>query len=212
MKNDNYIGFVYIWINKINGKKYIGLHVGEINDGYTGSGKYFKRAMKKYGIENFERKILYYEYNSIKNLYQKEFDIINEMNAVFSSEYYNLSNFDPKNCSSLEGKKHRVMSDTTKKKLSLIRTGFKHSEETKIKMSKQKKGQTSPTKGMKGLTSGTKNGNYGKKWYHDPKNRISKLFFEGEEPDKWIKGMSVNRSHEKIPFMVKNILKKHLKK
>ena len=46
------IGFIYLWINKITGKKYVGLHVGLPADKYVGSGVIFKRAVEKYGIEN----------------------------------------------------------------------------------------------------------------------------------------------------------------
>ena len=31
-------GFVYEWTNIVNGKKYIGLHLGDIKDNYMGSG------------------------------------------------------------------------------------------------------------------------------------------------------------------------------
>ena len=53
-----YNGFIYLWTNKINGKKYIGSHIGTVDDGYTGSGKLFIRAVKKYGIIQFDRIIL----------------------------------------------------------------------------------------------------------------------------------------------------------
>ena len=52
--------FVYLWRNNINGKFYVGSHIGTLNDGYTGSGKYFNNAVKKYGIENFTRTIMLY--------------------------------------------------------------------------------------------------------------------------------------------------------
>jgi hypothetical protein len=43
----------------INGKKYAGSHKTEnINDGYIGSGRYFLKAIKKYGKGNFKREIL----------------------------------------------------------------------------------------------------------------------------------------------------------
>lgn len=75
-------GFVYIWINKINNKRYIGSHIGHINDGYVGSGTAFNRAIKKYGIENFERVIL---------------EQVQDRNDVRKREQYYLDLFDAAN-------------------------------------------------------------------------------------------------------------------
>ena len=62
--------YVYLTINKINGRKYIGDHsTCNLNDGYIGSGinKYnktiegnsaFNCAVRKYGYENFKREIV----------------------------------------------------------------------------------------------------------------------------------------------------------
>lgn len=49
---------IYEIKNKINGKCYIGQHSSDDLGSYWGSGKLIKRAIKKYGIENFERIIL----------------------------------------------------------------------------------------------------------------------------------------------------------
>jgi len=51
---------VYQTTNKINNKIYIGVHsTSNINDGYLGSGVALKRAIKKYGEQNFEKTIIF---------------------------------------------------------------------------------------------------------------------------------------------------------
>lgn len=51
---------LYKTTNKINGKIYVGIHKTETLefDGYLGSGKILKQAIKRYGRENFQREIL----------------------------------------------------------------------------------------------------------------------------------------------------------
>jgi len=181
------IGFVYIWINKVNGKKYVGAHVGREDDGYVGSGTVFKRAIAKYGVGGFDRKILYREYESVTNLFRREYETINELNAVFSSEYYNLTNYDPKFTDCANGQKHRTMTEETKEKLRRAKLGTKASDATRLKMSRTRKGRPSPTKGMKGLTSGEKNGNWGKVCCN---NGVRNGYFVlGEQTEGWKVGI-----------------------
>lgn len=50
---------VYKTTNKLNSKYYIGVHsTSDLNDGYLGSGKNLRRAIRKYGSKAFERVIL----------------------------------------------------------------------------------------------------------------------------------------------------------
>jgi hypothetical protein len=112
------------------GKKYIGKHLGNLNDNYMGSGVIFSKALKKYGKDSFKRDILYYEYENEKNLYLKEIDIINQYNAVDSLEYYNCTNVSPEifkkfeNCVDWCGKiKRAPASDKTKTIMSEDRKG-----------------------------------------------------------------------------------------
>lgn len=74
--------------NKINNKKYIGQHT-KFNDKYFGSGKIIKLALKRYGIDNFEREILSYAY-TLEELNKLEKDYIKQYNAIKSKEFYNI--------------------------------------------------------------------------------------------------------------------------
>lgn len=85
----NRVGFIYKTTNLINGKIYIGQHIGKVFDSYLGSGSYFLNAVKKYGKENFKREILRYCYS------QHELDIwemvmIRKYNATDKNIGYNI--------------------------------------------------------------------------------------------------------------------------
>jgi len=84
-------GFIYLWKNNIDGKKYIGSHIGSLEDGYIGSGKYFTRAVAKYGLCYFERIILE-EVEDKNDVYQREQFFLDLYNAAEDPNFYNLSN------------------------------------------------------------------------------------------------------------------------
>jgi group I intron endonuclease len=51
--------YIYEIINLVNGKTYIGQHITQdLEDGYIGSGKALKSAIKKYGRSSFKKEIL----------------------------------------------------------------------------------------------------------------------------------------------------------
>lgn len=80
---------VYKVTNKINNKVYIGCHkTKDINDGYMGSGKHLTYSQNKYGIENFEKEILYI-FDNATDMSAKEREIVNEQ-FVADQNTYNL--------------------------------------------------------------------------------------------------------------------------
>lgn len=82
-------GYVYKWTNKFTNKWYIGSHKSDnINDNYIGSGLLFRLAYKKYGIESFEKEILYFG----ENYRDEEERILIELDAANNDLSYNMKN------------------------------------------------------------------------------------------------------------------------
>lgn len=81
-------GFVYKWTNKINSRWYIGSHEGTVDDGYKASGKLILRAFNKYGVENFEREILY----EGPNFREEEEKLLRYYDVENNTKSYNLKN------------------------------------------------------------------------------------------------------------------------
>ena len=80
---------VYKTTNNINNKVYIGIHSTlKIDDGYLGSGTAFKRALKKYGKDNFNRIILH-NFDTREEAIEKEKDLV-DSEFVLNKETYNL--------------------------------------------------------------------------------------------------------------------------
>lgn len=85
-------GFIYETTNKLNGMKYIGkciYHRQNDWEKYLGSGTYLKRAIAKYGKENFVRTILEEAYSD-EELNKLEEEYIARFDAVDSPQYYNI--------------------------------------------------------------------------------------------------------------------------
>lgn len=80
---------IYQIRNKVNGKIYIGKHkTDNKDDDYMGSGKYLKAAQSHYGIENFE-KIILFECFSEEEMNRKEAELVNQ-EFIDRDDTYNI--------------------------------------------------------------------------------------------------------------------------
>ena len=86
----NPYGFIYITTNLVNGKKYLGQKrfEGKWNQ-YLGSGALFKKAIKKYGRENFSKNIVCICYSE-EELNNTEYELSVFFDVVESPNWYNL--------------------------------------------------------------------------------------------------------------------------
>lgn len=177
------VHYVYLITNKINNKKYIGKHSGELDDNYLGSGENIRAAIKKYGKENFEKTILYIA-DSEEECYAAEEKIIKDFNAVESDEYYNISpggqykykKVALKDRSYTQTKEYR---ENMSKAVSGERNGMygrHHTEESKQKISQNRVGKASGKEN--GMYGHSKNNALNGKWIgmYDENNNLMKIF------------------------------------
>ena len=85
-------GYVYITRNLKNNKYYIGQHKKEyFDEDYHGSGKLIRRAIEKYGLENFKTSMICVA-NNRKELNDREIFYIDYMKSMYQyGKGYNIS-------------------------------------------------------------------------------------------------------------------------
>lgn len=197
--------FIYKTTNLLSGRYYIGMHsTDDLDDGYLGSGTRIRRAINKYGEENFKREILEF-CKTRKELKSREKEIVN-LNEIAKIDCMNLKVGGTGGFSSEQQKLNAIKSNERQKwlrennpewfeKLCENRSkgnkrayeegkrekyyfhdwnGKEHSEETKKKMSQSKKGKG----------KGSNNSQFGKCWITNEKE--NKKIMRGDLiPDGW---------------------------
>lgn len=81
--------YLYQIQNKINSKLYVGVHqTKNLNDGYMGSGKIITSAIKKHGIEHFEKTIIEH-FDTAEEMFAREKEVVTD-DFLTRKDIYNL--------------------------------------------------------------------------------------------------------------------------
>jgi hypothetical protein len=81
--------YLYEIKNNVNGKLYVGVHkTKDMDDEYMGSGKLIRRAIEKYGISNFSKRIIEM-FDSSESMFAREKELVTE-EFLLREDVYNL--------------------------------------------------------------------------------------------------------------------------
>ncbi|PCJ96790.1 MAG: hypothetical protein COA52_00865 [Hyphomicrobiales bacterium] len=131
--------FVYKVTNLVNGKIYIGKRsTNDLNDGYLGSGLLIKKAILKYGKENFKREIISF-HDTSENALKEEEKIVDE-EFIRHKRNYNL-------CVGGKGTwppSALIFTKERREKISKSLSGRIVTEDTRNKLSKNISGENNP--------------------------------------------------------------------
>lgn len=144
-------GFIYKTTCLINNKIYIGQHIRNV-DSYIGSGSYIKKAIIKYGKENFKREILKFcnnqkELDKWEQIYILKFDSTNP-NIGYNILPGTANKFGSGSPSKIKSVAERISksqlsywknNEEARLKRSELSRNMRHSEETKRKIGEKSK-------------------------------------------------------------------------
>ena len=211
---------VYKITNLVNDKIYIGAHkTSNLDDGYMGSGKIIKRAVEKYGIENFEKEILEV-FESSDEMFEMESKLVTK-DFIKEDTNYNLKEggfggFDYLNRTGLNMRNHNYIEMSKKGVITLEElnqcSGYKSEQSIKISNGMKNfytNGGVNP-KGFLGKTHsietkikmsefqkvnqlGERNSQFGTKWIYNLELKVSKKIPKDLPiPMGWLKGRKIS--------------------
>lgn len=181
-------GYIYKTTNLINSKIYVGQKKSKTFKGhlYLGSGKYLKRAINKYGKENFKVDLLE-EIETKELMDEREIYWIDYYRATDENIGYNISN---------GGNVNRSMSGIHNPMY-----GKPRSEELKLYLSKTNKGK----KYSKEFKEKCKLRMINKHWYNN--GAVEKYFDDTSVPDGFILGRLPGQKRKPLTEETKNKLR-----
>lgn len=164
-------GFIYLWFDKKNKMYYLGCHWGKIDDGYICSSNRMRDAYRR-RPQDFKRRVIQKNIpkENLLSIEHKWLSLITE--SELGTKYYNRYTINTALLLAWAANKGRKQSSEEIQKRIENRKNYKHSEETKQKISMSHKGKivgplSEETKHKLSIAlSGDNNPFYGKQ--HDP--------------------------------------------
>lgn len=167
---------VYKITNTITGKIYIGAHkTNDLNDGYMGSGKHLKAAIRKYGVDSFSKEILKV-CSSSDEMFRMEQQIVDAAFREYGVVNPSKLPFVRKKIS-LRMKFAYASGKRTSRLTGLEFKGKTHTEESKLKISMA----------VSSAQKGAGNSQYGTMWITDG-STSKKIKKNSPVPDGWVLG------------------------
>jgi hypothetical protein len=178
---------VYKITNLINNKIYIGVHkTHNKNDGYMGSGKLIKRAIKKYGLDNFKKEIIFEAVNS-EEMFEKEREFVEIGHHSYNISPGGNGGFDYINSNNLNS--GNAIKGSHKFKFMLENDESFKNNFLKIRSETTKKNWQNGCYNNRAQVKGPLNHMYGKIWIYNPNENKSRVIDKLETiPEGWIKG------------------------
>jgi len=114
--------FLYLWFDKNRKMFYVGMHEGNISDGYISSSRWFNGEYQ-YRPNDFKRKILKF-FNDRKLALKEEAKFLKMIKeSEYGKKYYNLKNGRPSGTEPWNKGKKNIYSQETLTKMSVARKG-----------------------------------------------------------------------------------------
>lgn len=206
-------GYIYLTTNKLNGSIYIGKKKSSIFLGnkYLGSGKILKKAIGKYGKDNFSV-VLIEDCSSL--------DVLNDREKYWIARYRSMNKFNLYNIADggdggkltpLGGNYGKRFSEETIKKLKKSHLGKKLSLETKQKISNKNKGRKHTEEVKRKIGEANRKYHKGKKAMVETKLKISKALTGRKHTDVSKKLMSDKKRGKNLSEEHKQNISKAMK-
>lgn len=171
-------GFIYLWYDKKNKMYYLGCHWGNVNDGYICSSNRMRDALRR-RPQDFKRRIIQkgISKENLLSIEHKWLSLITE--SELGTKYYNRYTTNTALRLAWAASKGRKQPNEEIQKRIESRKGYRHSEETKQKISKAHTGKivgplSKETKQKLSIAlSGEKNPFYGKQHNTELKKQMN---------------------------------------